>query len=228
MEFPDLTDLEFHQYLLYGGILLAVLAIVAYFLFRGQAVKLPAIVVAVIASLAVGLGLGIVLMESSGYKWEPQEKEGSSGGPQQRAGPGGMMPRGMQRGGGMPRGGGFMRGPSSKMQLAGLISKLDQLANQQLTLSLTTEQKRIIDEQTQDLLTKKTIDEKDAKKRLDILVKAFKKNQATFEAAGYRWPGAPFNFQRMQEVSNPFKEPGNKKHLESLRERVKKDNPDVQ
>jgi hypothetical protein len=228
MAFINWTDMRFYDYLIVGGGALAVLAIVAYFLLRQPKVQVPAIIVGVVASLGLGIGLGIVLMATYGDEILGKEKEQPTArAPAQRPGmiPGGGM-MGGGRGGGMMGGGMMGGGPSSKTQLANLVGKLDQLTSNTLTLSLTAEQKKVIAEQTKDLLDKPELEEKDAQTRLDAMLKALEKDKAKFEAAGYRWPGGQRGGQGGmmqppgQEPKNPFKQENNEKHLKAVREHV--------
>jgi hypothetical protein len=245
MDFFDWTNMQFYHYLVIGGGVLALLALIGYFVLKTPKVQIPAIVVGVVASLALGIGLGVVLMAAYGDQITDKEKEAAEapragGGRGPGMNPGGGMMGGGRGGGGMMgggRGGGGMMGggmmgggPSSKTQLANLVGKLDQLTSKALTLSLTEEQKKVIAEQTKDLLDKKELEEKDAKTRLDALLKTLEKDKATFEAAGYRWPaqggGQRGGGQRgmmqppRQEPKNPFKEEKNEKHLKAIREQV--------
>ena len=85
-------------------------------------------------------------------------------------------------GAGNKKGGG---GPSSTMQHANLVSKLDVLTSQSLHVELTAEQKKKAKELLADLAEKDPITDDDAAALLDLL----EPNKKTLEEAGYRAPG---------------------------------------
>src|SRR5262245_4212558 len=69
MPLAALTDLPLYLYLAIGGGIAAVLAVVLYLLPTSK-VKVPAVALGVLAGLAAGLGLGVLLMVGFGYSWE--------------------------------------------------------------------------------------------------------------------------------------------------------------
>jgi hypothetical protein len=128
-------------------------------------------------------------------------------------------------GGGMGKMGGGMR-PQSKTQLATLVTKLNQLTEKPLTIELTKDQKAKVQELIKGLAEAEELAEDDAKKRLDALLEVLKESKATFEAAGYRWPGGQGGGGMMGGMPstppNPFKEGAPSEHLKSLEARLKK------
>jgi hypothetical protein len=232
MELPNWADMEFFHWLLLGAAV-AVVAVLVYLLVKKPAIRVPAVVVGVIGSLMAGIGVGAIGMASLGYKPRVEPRKRPESGP-----PGGMM-GGARRGGGGRRGGPggrggapggrrAMMGPSAKAQLATLVAKLDQLTSAQLTLKLTDDEKKAIDENTKGLLNEKALDNQDAQKRLDALLEILKKHKDTLEAAGYRFPGGGRQgFMRPPDLPNPFKDEKNAKHLRSLREQIGKGKADA-
>jgi hypothetical protein len=237
VDFPDWTDMEFYHWLLLGAAV-AVLALLVYFLAKKPAIRVPAAVVGVIASLVAGVGLGAIGMAALGYKPIMEPKRENAGGSRRAMGPGGGRggrpggmgggmggrPGGMGGGMGGPPGGmggmmGRMMGPPPKAQLASLVTKLDQLTSGKLTLQLTDDEKKAVAEQTKGLLGKKEISDKDAQKRLDALLEVLGKHRGTLEAAGFRFPGAGGG-RRGPNRPNPFTDETNGEHLKALRERV--------
>src|SRR5438067_13161508 len=105
MNLSDFTNLGNYNYLTLGGAILAVVAILLYFI-PVTRIKVPAVIVSTVSSLAAGVGVGVLAMASYGYHWETRSQanaanpaaEGGRGGP-------GMMMAGM---GGGPQG---MKGP---------------------------------------------------------------------------------------------------------------------
>jgi hypothetical protein len=124
-------------------------------------------------------------------------------------------------GGGPPGGGGGGRGPSPKAQLASLVTKLDQLTQKPLTVTLNDEEKAKLAEQLRGLAELDTLDDEEAKKRLEATLELVKDDREALEAAGYRWPGAPGGF-RPTGAPNPFKEEENAAHLKGLQARLEK------
>jgi hypothetical protein len=120
---------------------------------------------------------------------------------------------------GMAKGGGGGR-PTSKAQLASLVSKLDQLTNKPLQLKLTDDQRAKIAKQLDGLDAADGVSEEEAKKRLDAILAAIEGDKETLEAAGFRWPGD--NPPRTPQGDNPFAEGDAKEHLKKLQERVGK------
>jgi hypothetical protein len=217
-------------------------------------VKVPAIIVCSVVFLGIGVAAGLFVMAAMGYRTTPQTtsaefvpgKGGGAGKGGGGGGGGGKMGGGMPGsagGAGGPPGSGGMPGmmgagmtPSSKTQLATLVAKLDVLTAKPLYIELGDEQKKKIREQLQGLADMETVSDEEAKKRLDALLEILKDQQATMEAAGYRWPnqaakqdgkegankiaakgaGAPKPF----DPSNPFKDEQNGKRLRDLDARL--------
>jgi hypothetical protein len=185
-------------------------------------------VLAVVAGFLIGGAAGVIggafYMGLFGYHWSPPPDAAASPGPAASS----MM--GMQPGGrgGPPGGPGGPRGPSPKTQLSGLVSKLDVLTEKPLFVKLTDEQRKQVQEQLKGLADADEVSDDDAKARLDKLLDVLKDQKDTFEAAGYRWPGAgpggpggpPGGFG--QPPPNPFKTEANAGHLKALSERLDK------
>src|SRR5437773_5774580 len=144
----DFADMNVYNYLAIGGGAVAVLAILLYFI-PVTRIKLPAVIVSTVSSLAAGVGIGVLAMASYGYHWETRSQANAAAATEEgRAAPRMMMagagggPQGMKGPGGGPgMAGGGARGPSSKSQLASLVAKLDLLTGKPLRLELTDDQK---------------------------------------------------------------------------------------
>jgi hypothetical protein len=235
----DWTNLQVYHYIAIGGGALTVLALVLYFLLP-SGFKVPAGVLGTIAGLVAGLGIGVIGMAGFGYHFDPSSEGGGPSGPPTGQGdgkafgmpkgmPGGGMPGGGMPGGGMPGGGapgfgggkGKGKGPSPKAQLATLVTKIDQLVEEPLSLNLSSAQRSVIREQIKGLETAEGVDDDEAKTRLEAILEAVKDDRATLEAAGYRWPGAT-GLQMPGVASNPFQEPENRKHLAALQANLAK------
>jgi hypothetical protein len=206
--------------------------------------RIPAALASGLICLALGAGAGASAMTYYGYHWQKDESAptGPGAGPQQPDGKGrpeastekagqekggqGKGGFGKGGGGGGPGGGfGGGRGPAGpKTQLAGLVSKLDQLLSKSLTLDLSAEQKKKVLAQIKGLADAEDLSDADAQKRLDALVATLGDRKVTFESAGYRWPGgsAPAA-PAAPPPPNPFKDPANQKHLKSLDAQLTKD-----
>jgi hypothetical protein len=203
-----------------------------------DSMKVPAAVATGGICLALGVGAGVLLMGLFGYQARPKTEStaessagpppggggGMMGGPP--GGGGGMM--GGRPGGGPPGGGGGMmgRGPSAATQLAGLVTKLDQVTEKPLTVNLSSEQKARVREQLKDLADKEELSDDEAKERLDKLLEILKDDKDTLVAAGYRWPGdrggPGGGFGGGSQPKNPFKEGDASARLKALQERVAK------
>jgi hypothetical protein len=157
---------------------------------------------------------------------------GAGGGGMPGAG-GGGMPGGMaagRMGGPMGAAGGGMPGgrqPNSKAQLASLVVKLDQLANNSLSIRLTDEQRKKIRTQLAGLEEKEDLSDDEAKQKLDAILEIVNDQKNTLEAAGYRAGGQAGGGRRPNGDAppNPFKEDDNGKHLKSLQETLAKGPP---
>jgi hypothetical protein len=113
MDFLDLTNMEFYEYLAIGGVVLVILAVILYF-FKGGKLEMPAIVTSSVGGLVAGIALGVLLLASFGYHWD--QPKPSTEGPVQSplGGDGGGRPGFVGAGGpGGPGGGrgGFGGGP---------------------------------------------------------------------------------------------------------------------
>jgi hypothetical protein len=237
----DWHNLDLHHYLMLGGGAAAMLALICYFL-PVKYIKPPALVTCLLAGLAVGTGAGMLVMTFYGYQLEkPHNEPLTLEAALQQAGPvavsmmplfaggggaGRQVARAYQSGGRGGRGG--SGGPKS--QLAGLVVKLDQLATRPLTVELTPEQKKVVRDQIQGLLTAEELSDAEAQKRIDALLKLLEKDKATLEAAGYRWPTSGgdeggrggFGTTPPAEPANPFKAGENNTHLKSLEQFLSK------
>jgi hypothetical protein len=183
--------------------------------------KVPAIIASSVICLLIGLGAGVLGMTYYG----PITLPSWLGGPPDRTaevdpnappGPVGMgAPKGKGDKGGMPK------GPSPKAQLAGLVAKLDTLTQKPLTVTLTAEQKKQVQENLKGLDDVDALRDEDAQKHLDGLVAALKEHKDTFEAAGFRWPGSPLGGgPPLGMIPNPFKVAPSSTQLHAVRERL--------
>jgi hypothetical protein len=194
--------------------------------------KVPAVVSVGLICLVLGAGGGAVLTTVYGSLWgaPTAAKSGDEVSPEEGAAKMGGAPKmeGMGKGkGGMGKGG-FGKGkgkgkgpdgpPSPRSQLATLVTKLDQLTREPLTVKLNDEQKAKLGEQLAGLEKMDSISEDEAKKRLDAILDIVKENRETLEAAGFAMSGR----RPPADSPNPFKEGSPLKHLEGLRERVGK------
>jgi hypothetical protein len=120
--------------------------------------------------------------------------------------------------------GGF--GPNPKTQLVQFVTKLDQLTQKPLAVTLDDKQKAEALEQLKGLGDMEELDREDAQKRLDKLLKLLDSQKETFKAAGYRWPeagGGGGGFRPPVDLPNPFTEKDNKQHLEAFQKRLTRD-----
>jgi hypothetical protein len=212
MSLAALTDTQLYVYLAIGGGVAVLLAVVLYFL-PAQQLKVPAVALGVLAGLATGLGLGVLLMVGLGYSWEssrpnpPPAEGGAKGGP----------PPGFKLGppGGKKQG---PKGPTPTQQLAELLSKLDMLTGEPPKVTLNPKQKKAILEKLDVVAKKKGFDDPDAISALSILLDNLKNDRATLEAVGFRWPG---EFQGSEPPPRPPEVPlVDNPHLQALRKRL--------
>src|ERR1051326_524714 len=138
--------------------------------------SVPMAIVSGIICLGLGVAAGAGGMMAVGWKVEQKADmppEGANG--PSRPPPGGMG--GGPGGGGRPGGGGApgggQRGPSSKMQLAQLVNKLNDLTEKSLHVELSADEKKKVHEQLQGA-DKDELTDEDAKKRLDTLLEILK------------------------------------------------------
>jgi catechol 2,3-dioxygenase-like lactoylglutathione lyase family enzyme len=196
----DWTKWEFYHYLIAAGVIVIVLALILYCI-PGFRIKMPAIAIAALGSLAAGLGIGMVVMAALGYHLEPRTSVDEPPGAGGTQGKGSEMMKGMggrgKGGGGMggmmsgkgKGGGGGGRGPSPKTQLATLVDKLDVLTSKPLAIELTPDKKVKVAELLKGLDNKAELSDEDAKQKLDALLAEVQDQKRTLEAAGFRWPG---------------------------------------
>jgi len=195
--------------------------------------KVPALIAVGLICFVGGLGAGAVGNAALGEFWKKSKEEAkggdsttkAGGGGQGKMGPTGVMARPGMMGGGMGGGMGGRRGPSAKAQLAGLVTKLDQLTQKPLSISLNDEKRAKLREQLQGLDKMEELSDDDAKKRMDAILEIVKDDRPTLEAAGYRWPGQGGGGRGMgapNPAPNPFTTEANGKHLKSLQEQVAK------
>jgi len=210
------------------GVLL-VLAIILYFL-PVRRIKVPAVILGVLTSLAAGFCAGVLAMTFYGYT-KPESPGGGEGGRGGSGGAGGMMGGGGgMRGGGGGMGGGMrggggrggptaggVAGPSSRAQLVDLVVKLDLLTDKPLEVKLSEEQKSKIQEKLNELGEKEVLTEDDAKTTLDAILEIIKKDKGTLASAGFP-PSPPSLGPR--PYSNPFRESSNAEHLKALQARL--------
>jgi hypothetical protein len=165
-------ELGLFHYIILGGGAVLLIALLMYFIpsSKRSQLQVPAIVAAVLASLAVGVAGGAL-----GAAWfgEPSGKSKDADKPPEggRSGPpggGGFQPPpgfGPPGGGG---GGGFGQ-QDKKRQLTSLVGKLDLLVEKPITLKLTDEQKKKLRAQLEGLETQEKLSDEDAEKRLEAL-----------------------------------------------------------
>jgi hypothetical protein len=207
MAFIDWESLEWYQWVAVGGAALLALALVVYFVGSARPVKLSAVVMVSLASLAVGFGVGMLTMIYFGYQMDPDNKINRSAPPAMGA-PGGAGPPGARR-------------PNPKVVLANLIVKLDQLTGEPLAIKLTEAQKSMVRAQARDLLDKNTsLTDAKAEKKLAALLRAFEENKNALTAAGFRWPGENPSGPPMVPPNPLLMIPTNTRHLQSLLARV--------
>jgi hypothetical protein len=197
--------------------------------------KVPALISVGVICFAIGIGAGAVGDAALGDYWKKTRSTNSGEG--DAADPGGQgqlapgkatgimakMGKGKGKmGGPMGKMGGFA--PSSKNQLAALVTKLDQLTHKPLTISFSEEKRAKLGEQLVGLEKKEELSEVEAKERLDAILEIMKDDRPTLEAAGYRWPAqGGGGFRPPPNDPNPFTSEENSKHLKSLQEQVAKE-----
>ena len=226
----DFADMNVYNYLAIGGGAVAVLAILLYFI-PVTRIKLPAVIVSTVSSLAAGVGIGVLAMASYGYHWETRSQANAAAATEEgRAAPRMMMagagggPQGMKGPGGGPgMAGGGARGPSSKSQLASLVAKLDLLTGKPLRLELTDDQKAKIREQLDGLAERDSLGDDEAKTRLETLEKVLEGEKDILQAVGFRSAGTQAGGGRPPtEAANPFKDETNGQHLKTLNAKLAK------
>jgi hypothetical protein len=195
--------------------------------------SVPAVVSTGLICLALGVGAGVVTTQlygpfMAGEKKSPNSPEDMLAkgemplpGPPVAAGMGGEG-KGKGKGKGKGGMGGAGRGPSARAQLVRLVSKLDQLTGEGLTIRLTDEQKAKLAEQLAGLDKLEELKDDEADKRLKAILEVIENTRATLEAAGYTWPGAAPMARPQPDAANPFSDAENSKPLKALQERVGK------
>jgi hypothetical protein len=190
--------------------------------------RVPAIIAASIIAFVLGAGAALMTVTIINPDWRTSKPAGTehsgTSGPEASPGGSNMGPMGGAPGGGRAGGGGRGGGgPSSKAQLAALVTKLDQLTGKPLSVSLNEEQQAKLREELKGLDEKDDLSDDEAKKHLDSILEIVKGDKDTLEAAGYRWPGQRDGggSRAPAEVPNPFKEEDAGKHLKALREQLK-------
>jgi hypothetical protein len=172
-----------------SGAIVAV-AVVLYFVGSAKAIRIPAVILGVIGGVGLGalLGMGLsTVYEQESALANPIDPVEIAAEAAKKAGPPAAAKKGGGGGGGMMGGGG--RGPSPKNQLIQLITKLDQLTEKPLVVTVSDDQKAKVAEQLKELDSMYALPDDQAKARLDALLAIFEDQRETFEAAGYRWPG---------------------------------------
>jgi hypothetical protein len=225
LSFPDWGEMSLYVYLAVGGAVLILMSIGLHFALPRT--QVPAFLLGIVGGMGLGAGAAVIGMMGFGWRWYAQYYEnenprlGASGPPQMGGGGGRGGRGGGQRGGGRggQRGGG---GASSKNQLASLITKLDLLTHDRLSVKLDAEQKRKIREQIQKLEEKDELSEEEAKTKLDAVVEILHDDQkATLSEAGANLPGQRGGNRGGGDASaNPFKGGQPNEHLKSLRNQL--------
>lgn len=201
--------------------------------------KVPVALATGIICLLVGGGLGAVTMTyvELGNASHPGQLATEDGKAPDAKGPGGAKGPDAKgggkgggnkggKGGGAPGGGaGVPKGPSPKMQLSQLVTKLDILTRESLHVELTPDQKKQIKDLLAGLEAKEAITDEEAKEKFDALIKLLEGNKKTLEDAGYRWPGAGaggFGGAGAAPPPNPFSAGDPATHLKTLQATVSK------
>ena len=219
----DFKNMQTYHYFMIGGGGLVLIAIILYFL-KGKTVKVSAFFATTLGCLAVGFGAGIVTLAALGYNWNVKERPEQ---PPPAAPPGGM-PAGMApmgggmggKGDGANKGGGKKGGggPSSKIQLVSLVTRLNQLTGPPLKIELNDERKSEVAEQLKDLHSLEELSDDVATQRLNALLDIFKDDRPTLEKAGFSMGGSGLG--ALAKEKNPFNTDAVKDVLKSMQERV--------
>lgn len=223
----DFKNMETYHYFIAGGAGLVVISILLYFL-KGSKVRVSAFPAAIIGSIALGFGAGVVTLGMLGYNWKEKEKEqaqagappagGGMGGGGMGGGMGGGIGGGGKGGGG---GGGKAAAPSAKLQLAALVVKLNQLTGKTLTIDVG-DRKAKVAEQLKDLDTIETLNDEAAEAKVKALMELFKPEESTLTSAGFNLNFAGNVGKGKEPPANPFTTETNKAALKALQERVSK------
>lgn len=212
----DFKNMETYQYFVMGGAGLVVVSILLYFL-KGSKLKISAFPAAIIGSLVVGFGAGMITLASLGYNWN-QKPSGDNPGPAQ----GGTVPQMGVPGGGKKDGPGQKKAsPSAKLQLAALVVKLNQLTGKTLMIDLG-DRKAKVAEQLKDLDTLETLSDEAADARVQALMELLKPDENTLTSAGFNLNFAGTVGKGKEPPANPFTTETNKGALKALQDRVSK------
>jgi len=220
------TQLQLYHYLVIGGGIVAVLALVIYFI-PWSRVKLPAIVVGIIASLVAGFGGGVITMAALGSRefFSASAKELGEGPPAFITNPSPAEMERMKKQM-MPPSEASGQEPSPKIRLASLIDKLDLLTRKALVLELNAEQKKKVIAQLQGLDGKDQLSDSEAKAHLDALLDLLKNDKDVLEGVGYHWSAVRKNGHQSSAIPpNPFKQGEHQQHLKTLQERLSPSDP---
>lgn len=215
------TQLQFYHYLIIGGAIIAVLALLIYFV-PWSRVKLPAIVIGIIASLAAGFGGGVITMAALGSRefFSASAKELGEGPPAFITNPSPAEMERMKKQM-MPPSETSGQEPSPKLRLASLIDKLDLLTRKTLVLELNAEQKKKVLAQLRGLDGKDALTDSEAKAHLDTLLDLLKNDKDVLEGVDYPWSAVRKDGPQSSAIPpNPFKQGKHQKHLKTLQERL--------
>ena len=180
--------------------------------------KVSPVVAAGLICLVLGAGIGALVATSLAPSRAPRGGSNANVGsmPAVSMGGGGGGAEKKSDGG---AGKGGPRGPSAKNQLAMLVTKLDLLTGNTLTLTLADDQKKAVEEQVRGLDAATELPEEDAKKRLDALLATLASHKDTLVAAGFWWPGDS-GFRPPADTPNPFTDEARAKSLKALQQRL--------
>ena len=197
--------------------------------------KVPAVIATGIICLCLGAGAGALTMSYVAGKPEQQanastgadeSKEGAKDTKEAPKTKGDGKNQGKNQGRNQGKNQGRTEGknppaptpPSSKMQLAQFVNKLDVLTRTPLKIELTAEQKKQIKDLLAEIETKDELSDDEAKAKLEALLKIVDEKRATLEAAGFQWPGASGGggMNMGTPPANPFKSGDAAEQLKSL------------
>jgi hypothetical protein len=223
----DFKNMQTYHYFIIGGGGLAVIAFLLY-CFTGGAKKVSAGILIGLGCLIVGFGAGVLTLSKFGYEWTENlaekstaQKADATDAPPIEAGkndaPKGVAPKAMMPKGGGGMMGGMSRGPNSKAQLVSLVTKLSQLTEKPLSITLNEDRKKKVAEQIKDLETLDNLSDDEASKRLKALLDVVKDDRESMESAGFTCGGG---FGPRKDDPNPFKSERNSKTLKALQDRV--------
>ena len=227
MDFNNMQT--WHWFAIIGGGVL-VLGLILYFLPLGK-IKIPGTITAIFGALGAGLAAGIIFMAGFGYKPLTPIDDTPPGDPEQKAEPKSTGPpgsKGKGPGGQTPKGKGNFPGPTAKGQLASLVTVLDTVVDQPVTVNLSADDRAAIAKELAGLDAASELKEDEAKAKLEAIQKILEKDRKSLETVGYRWFGgeAKGGFPKggfpKEPPPNPFKEGTSAERLKSLMERLNK------